>query len=32
MVRITTPLADTQTKTAKLQDKDYSLSDGNGLY
>lgn len=32
MARITTPLTDTQIKTAKSQDKDYSLSDGNGLY
>ncbi len=32
MARVTTPLTDTQIKTARLQDKDYSLSDGNGLY
>ena len=32
MARITTPLTDTQIKTAKPKDKDYSLSDGNGLY
>ncbi|MDF7670136.1 integrase domain-containing protein [Orbaceae bacterium ESL0721] len=32
MARITTPLSDTQIKTAKPNNKDYSLSDGNGLY
>nr|WP_267345395.1 MULTISPECIES: integrase arm-type DNA-binding domain-containing protein [unclassified Gilliamella] len=32
MARITTPLTDTQIKTAKPQNKDYSLFDGNGLY
>lgn len=32
MARVTTPLTDTQIKTAKPQDKDYSLSDGDGLY
>ncbi|OCG24714.1 integrase [Gilliamella sp. wkB108] len=32
MARITTPLTDTQIRTTKPQNKDYSLSDGNGLY
>ena len=32
MARITTPLTGTQIKTAKPQNKNYSLSDGNGLY
>jgi hypothetical protein len=32
MARITTPLTDTKIKTAKPSEKDYTLSDGNGLY
>lgn len=32
MARITTPLTDTKIKTTKPKDKDYTLSDGNGLY
>lgn len=32
MARLTSPLTDTQIKTAKPQRKDYSLSDGSGLY
>ncbi|OCG69462.1 integrase [Gilliamella sp. Occ3-1] len=32
MPRITTPLTDTKIRTAKPLEKDYTLSDGNGLY
>ncbi|OCG61002.1 integrase domain-containing protein [Gilliamella sp. Nev3-1] len=32
MARITTPLTDTKIRTAKSLEKDYTLSDGNGLY
>ncbi|WLT07214.1 integrase domain-containing protein [Gilliamella apis] len=32
MARITTPLTDTKIRTAKPLEKDYTLSDGNGLY
>lgn len=32
MARITIPLTDTKIRTAKPKDKDYTLSDGNGLY
>jgi integrase len=32
MAKIIKPLNDTQIKTAKPKDKDYTLSDGNGLY
>ncbi|WP_392552938.1 integrase domain-containing protein [Orbus wheelerorum] len=32
MARITTPLSDTKIKTAKPQEKEYTLQDGRGLY
>lgn len=32
MARITTPLSDTKIKTAKPQEKEYTLQDGKGLY
>jgi hypothetical protein len=32
MARVMKPLSDTQVKKAKPNDKDYELSDGNGLY
>jgi len=31
MARITKPLSDTEIKTAKTKDKNYKLSDGQGL-
>jgi len=32
MARVVVPLTDTKIKTAKAKDKDYKLTDGNGLY
>lgn len=32
MPRLVTPLTDSKIKNAKIQSKDYSLSDGDGLY
>jgi len=32
MARVVIPLTDTKIKTAKAKDKDYKLTDGNGLY